>query len=127
MIVMASRTDGKHRYSRIRNRRSLPMPFSSAWCTMLTGSRSRARASVKRPLSITSLTTTLPADLMTTSTREHPYEVAGIIGMPGRLQSVQAAAFARNPRPILSECAGTWFLMYSIQTSSVTLPLLATK
>jgi hypothetical protein len=32
--------------------------------------------------------------------------VAGIIGIPGRLQSVQAAAFARNPRPTSSECAG---------------------
>jgi hypothetical protein len=31
--------------------------------------------------------------------------VAGIIGTPGRLQSVQAAAFARNPRPTSSECA----------------------
>jgi hemerythrin-like domain-containing protein len=31
--------------------------------------------------------------------------VAGIIGMPGRLQSVQAAAFARNPRPTSSEYA----------------------
>jgi alpha-glucosidase len=31
--------------------------------------------------------------------------VAGIIGIPGRLQSVQAAAFARNPRPTSSECA----------------------
>ena len=32
--------------------------------------------------------------------------MAGIIGIPGRLQSVQAAAFARNPRPTSSECAG---------------------
>jgi len=32
--------------------------------------------------------------------------VAGIIEMPGRLQSVQAADFARNPRPTSSECAG---------------------
>ena len=31
--------------------------------------------------------------------------MAGIIGIPGRLQSVQAAAFARNPRPTSSECA----------------------
>jgi hypothetical protein len=31
--------------------------------------------------------------------------VAGIIGIPGRLQSVQAAAFARNPRPTSSEYA----------------------
>ncbi len=31
--------------------------------------------------------------------------VAGIIGIPGRLQSVQAAIFARNPRPTSSECA----------------------
>ena len=31
--------------------------------------------------------------------------MAGIIGMPGRLQSVQAAGFARNPRPTSSECA----------------------
>ena len=30
--------------------------------------------------------------------------MAGIIGIPGRLQSVQAAAFARNPRPTSSEC-----------------------
>ena len=34
-----------------------------------------------------------------------PCEVAGIIGIPGRLQSVQAAAFAWNPRPTSSECA----------------------
>ena len=32
-------------------------------------------------------------------------EAASIIGMPGRLQSVQAAGFARNPRPTSSECA----------------------
>ena len=31
--------------------------------------------------------------------------MAGIIGIPGRLQSVQAAVFARNPRPTSSECA----------------------
>ena len=31
--------------------------------------------------------------------------MAGIIGIPGRLQSVQAAAFARNPRPTSSEYA----------------------
>ena len=31
--------------------------------------------------------------------------MAGIIGIPGRLQSVQAAAFARNPRSTSSECA----------------------
>jgi putative ABC transport system substrate-binding protein len=31
--------------------------------------------------------------------------VAGIIGIPGRLQSVQAAGFARNLRPTSSECA----------------------
>ena len=31
--------------------------------------------------------------------------MAGIIGIPGRLQSVQAADFARNPRPTSSECA----------------------
>ena len=32
--------------------------------------------------------------------------MAGIIGIPGRLQSVQAAGFARNLRPTSSECAG---------------------
>ena len=33
--------------------------------------------------------------------------MAGIIAIPGRLQSVQAAAFARNPRPTSSECAAS--------------------
>jgi hypothetical protein len=32
--------------------------------------------------------------------------VAGIIGIPGRLQSESVAAFDRNPRPISSESAG---------------------
>ena len=31
--------------------------------------------------------------------------MAGIIGIPGRLQLEWVAAFARNPRPISSECA----------------------
>jgi hypothetical protein len=31
--------------------------------------------------------------------------VAGSIGMAGRLQSVQVAAFVRNPRPTSSKCA----------------------
>ena len=31
--------------------------------------------------------------------------MAGIIGIPGRLQSVRAAAFARNYRPTSSEYA----------------------
>jgi multidrug resistance efflux pump len=33
--------------------------------------------------------------------------VAGIIGIPGRLQLEWVAAFARNPRPTSSECAAT--------------------
>ena len=32
--------------------------------------------------------------------------MAGIIGMPGRLRSVQAAGFAGIKRPTSSECAG---------------------
>jgi hypothetical protein len=37
--------------------------------------------------------------------RYQPREVAGIIGIPGRLQSVRAAGFTRNLGPISSECA----------------------
>ena len=32
--------------------------------------------------------------------------MAGIIGIPGRLQLEWVADFARNPRPTSSECAG---------------------
>ena len=52
-----------------------PMPFLIGWCTTLTGSRSRATASEKRPPSVRSLTTSLPTDLMMTSTREPAQQV----------------------------------------------------
>jgi hypothetical protein len=45
--------------------------------------------------------------------------VAGIIGIPGRLQSVQAAAFARNPRPTSSEYAYTPEELKALQTKMV--------
>jgi hypothetical protein len=41
--------------------------------------------------------------------------VAGIIGMPGRLQSVQAAGFAQNPRPNSSVCASIAFLNWFLE------------
>jgi hypothetical protein len=77
------------------------MPFSIGWCTTLTGSRSRARASVKQPPSITSLTQSLPTDLMTTSTREralrggrdHRNPRPASIGTGGRLRPESPADF----------------------------------
>ena len=85
-----------------------PTPFSIDWCTTLTGSRSRARASVKLKLSVRSLTPSLPTDLMTTSTREralgggrdHRNPRPASIGTGGRLRSELPADFVgmRTPR-----------------------------
>jgi hypothetical protein len=46
---------------------------------------------------------------------------AGIIEIPGRLQSVQAAAFARNPRPTSSECAplAAWLLFWCLEAREI--------
>jgi hypothetical protein len=68
---------------------------------VITGSRSKARASEKQPPSITSLTTSLPTDLMTTSTREralgggwhHRNPRPASIGTGGRLRSESPADF----------------------------------
>jgi len=77
------------------------MPFSIGWRITLTGSRSRARASAKQPPSITSLTPSLPTDLMTTSIREralaggrdHRNPRPASIGTGGRLRSESPADF----------------------------------
>ncbi len=53
----------------------------------------RASAYAKPPPNVRRLTTSPPTDLMTSS------ETVGIIAILGRLQSVQAADLARNPRP----------------------------
>jgi hypothetical protein len=62
-----------------------------------------------------SLTRLLRASLiLRTITQKGPHirhespsdQVTAIIGMPSRLQSVEAAGFARNQRPTSSECAG---------------------
>jgi hypothetical protein len=45
--------------------------------------------------------------------------VAGIIGTPGRLQLERVAAFARNPRPPSSECAGKFAIGWYIGTQGL--------
>jgi hypothetical protein len=94
--LMTGQVPVKHWHKIIIGDQRSPMPSSTGSCTTLVGSRSRARAFEKLPLTMMSLTTSPATELIVTPTRERAWQGVNH-RIPVPLQSVQLAAFARNP------------------------------